>query len=40
MFNGRELVEPGLVQVSYWHPDGTEDQNADRVWALGGIAPA
>jgi hypothetical protein len=38
MFNGRELVEPGLVQVSYWRPDAEPDQNADRVWALGGIA--
>lgn len=38
MFNGRELVEPGLVQVSYWRPDGEPESNADRVWALGGIA--
>jgi S-adenosyl methyltransferase len=38
MFNGRDLVEPGLVQVSYWRPDGEPEANADRVWALGGIA--
>jgi hypothetical protein len=38
MFNGHDLVEPGLVQVSYWRPDGPQDPNADRVWAYGGIA--
>lgn len=39
MFNGRELIEPGLVLVSYWRPDnGIPDANADRVWAYGGIA--
>lgn len=38
MFNGHHLVEPGLVQVSYWRPDGPPEPNADRVWAFGGIA--
>jgi hypothetical protein len=38
MFNGHDLVEPGLVQVSYWRPDGPPEPNADRVWAFGGIA--
>jgi hypothetical protein len=38
MFNGHDLVDPGLVQVSYWRPDGEPAANADRVWALGGIA--
>lgn len=38
MFNGRELIEPGLVQVSYWRPDGPPDPNANRVFAYGGIA--
>ncbi|MDQ2810867.1 MAG: SAM-dependent methyltransferase [Actinomycetota bacterium] len=38
MFNGHDLVEPGLVQVSYWRPDGVPEPNADRVWAYGGIA--
>lgn len=38
MFNGHDLVDPGLVQVSYWRPDGQPESNADRVWALGGIA--
>jgi hypothetical protein len=39
MFNGRELVDPGLVLVSYWRPDGGEPgPNADRAWAYGGVA--
>ncbi len=40
MFNGRKLLDPGLVLVSYWRPDGGQpDPNADRVMAYGGIAP-
>jgi len=39
MFNGIELVEPGLVQISYWRPDGGQpDPNADRVWGYSGVA--
>jgi len=39
MFNGRELVDPGLVLVSRWRPDGDEPEpNADRAWAYGGVA--
>jgi hypothetical protein len=39
MFNGRELVSPGLVLVSYWRPDGGQpDSNADRAWGYGGVA--
>lgn len=38
MFNGLALIDPGLVQVSYWRPDGPPDPNADRVYAYGGIA--
>jgi SAM-dependent methyltransferase len=39
MFNGRELVDPGLVLVSRWRPDSDEpDPNADHVMAYGGIA--
>jgi hypothetical protein len=41
MFNGRELVDPGLVLVSYWRPDGGQpDSNADRAWGYGGVARA
>lgn len=40
MFNGRELIDPGLVLVSRWRPDGGQPApNADRVWAYGGVAP-
>jgi SAM-dependent methyltransferase len=39
MFNGRELVDPGLVLVSYWRPAGGDPgPNADRAWAYGGVA--
>ena len=39
MFNGRELVEPGLVLVSYWRPEGGDPgADADRAWAYGGVA--
>jgi SAM-dependent methyltransferase len=39
MFNGRELIEPGLVLVSRWRPDGGVPAfNADRAWSYGGIA--
>jgi hypothetical protein len=39
MFNGRELVDPGLVLVSRWRPDSDQlDSNADHVMAYGGIA--
>jgi hypothetical protein len=39
MFNGRELVDPGLVLVSRWRPDSDQpDPNADHVMAYGGIA--
>ncbi|MGH3173261.1 MAG: SAM-dependent methyltransferase [Streptosporangiaceae bacterium] len=38
MFNGRELVEPGLVLVSYWRPEGgNPGADADRAWAYGGV---
>ena len=39
MFNGWELVDPGVVLASYWRPDaGQPDPNADRVWAYCGVA--
>ncbi len=39
MFNGRELIDPGLVLVSYWRPEGGDPgPNADRAWAYGGVA--
>jgi hypothetical protein len=39
MFNGKELVDPGAVLLSYWRPEGgTPEHNADRVWAYCGVA--
>jgi SAM-dependent methyltransferase len=39
MFNGRELLDPGLVLVSRWRPDSDlPDPNAEHVNAYGGIA--
>jgi SAM-dependent methyltransferase len=39
MFNGRELIDPGLVLVSYWRPEGGDPgPDADRAWAYGGVA--
>jgi SAM-dependent methyltransferase len=39
MFNGRELVDPGVVQLSYWRPDnGVPAENADSVWGYAGVA--
>ena len=39
MFNGHELVDPGLTLVSYWRPEGGDPgPNADRAWVYGGVA--
>jgi len=38
LFNGRDLVEPGLVLVSRWRPDSPPGLNAVRAWAYGGVA--
>jgi len=39
MFNGRDLVDPGLVLVSRWRPDrDVPARIADRAWSYGGIA--
>jgi hypothetical protein len=39
LFNGRDLVDPGVVQMSYWHPDGgTPAPNADKAWGYAGMA--
>jgi hypothetical protein len=39
LFNGRPLIDPGLVLVSYWRPDnGDAGYNAGRASAYGAIA--
>jgi hypothetical protein len=39
MFRGRELVDPGLVLVSYWRPDEEPGPDADQAWTYCGVAP-
>ena len=36
-FAGLELIDPGLVQVPRWRPDGPEPADAGKVWILGGV---
>jgi S-adenosyl methyltransferase len=39
MFNGLELVDPGVAVISYWRPEGGQpEHNADRVWGYCGVA--
>ena len=38
MFNGRELLDPGLVLVNYWRPTIGPGPKAGRAWAYGGVA--
>jgi hypothetical protein len=39
LFNGWELIDPGVVPAAYWRPDdGQPDANADRVWVYSGVA--
>ena len=41
MFNGRELVDPGLVRISYWRPgDSDPGYDPDQVWGYCGVARA
>ncbi|HEX6523627.1 MAG TPA: SAM-dependent methyltransferase [Streptosporangiaceae bacterium] len=41
MFNGAELVDPGIVLSPYWHPDVAElGHNASRAWGYCGVARA
>ena len=36
-FDGMELLEPGIVQVPYWRPDGELPPEAASVWSYGGV---
>jgi hypothetical protein len=39
MFNGRDLVEPGLVLVPHWRPQAEPGPDADQAWTYCGVAP-
>ena len=39
MFNGRDLLEPGLVLVSRWRPDAEPGPDAGQAWTYCGVAP-
>jgi hypothetical protein len=33
------LLDPGVVQISYWRPDAADpDPSLDRVWGFAGVA--
>jgi len=31
------LVEPGLVQLPYWRPDGAVEADASKIWLYAGV---
>jgi len=37
LFDGFELVDPGLVQVSRWRPDDQRTATKGEVWAYGAV---
>jgi SAM-dependent methyltransferase len=37
LFDGLDLVEPGLVQIPWWRPDGEVGPEASQIWIYGGI---
>ncbi|HEV2346320.1 MAG TPA: SAM-dependent methyltransferase [Actinocrinis sp.] len=36
-FDGLELIEPGVVQIPWWQPDGEVGPKAEQIWIYGGI---
>ena len=38
LFSGFDLVEPGLVQLPLWRPDGELPLNMNKLWIYGGVA--
>jgi SAM-dependent methyltransferase len=36
-FDGLELLEPGLVDIRDWHPDGRDEKQTDRWFLVGGV---
>ena len=37
LFDGWGLVDPGVVQVPLWHPDGPLPKNLANLWIYGGV---
>lgn len=37
LFDGLDLIHPGLVPVPQWRPDGPEPAGAGKQWLLGGV---
>jgi hypothetical protein len=37
-FGDLDLLEPGLVQLPWWHPEQDVSPNAHDIWAYGGVA--
>jgi SAM-dependent methyltransferase len=37
LFADFEMVDPGLVQIPWWRPDGEVEEGAARIWIYGGI---
>ncbi|NUR57796.1 MAG: SAM-dependent methyltransferase, partial [Catenulispora sp.] len=36
-FDGLEVVEPGVVQLPWWRPDGAVPEDSDRIWLYAGV---
>jgi S-adenosyl methyltransferase len=36
-FDGFEVLEPGVVQIPWWRPDGEVPEDAGKIWIYGGI---
>jgi hypothetical protein len=36
-FDGLLLIEPGLVQLPYWRPDGAVGADASKIWLYAGV---
>jgi SAM-dependent methyltransferase len=36
-FDGLELIEPGVVQIPWWQPDGAVSADAEQIWIYGGV---
>ena len=37
LFDGFDLVDPGLIQLPYWHPDEPPSHDAGKLWILGAV---